>query len=577
MQPSQARTELFSALLLFRKTFIYTGVFSFIINMLLLTPSIYMLQTYDRVLNSRNVETLVMLTLIVMVFYALIGGLEFARSRALVRVGAQMDGMLNKRVFEAAYLMSLRNGSTNPAQAMQDLGQIRQFLTGQGIFAFFDAPWFPIYLIVIFILSPMLGMIALVGAIILVAMTFLNEKLTHQPLKEAQQEAAAASQFAASNLRNSEVIEAHGMIGHIYRRWLIHNNRVMALQALASDRAGSIMAITKFIRLFQQSLILGAGAYLTLQNEMTSGGMIAASILMGRALSPVELAIASWKQFLVARDANTRLTAMLAAHPHREEGMKLPAPTGKLSVTALMAAPPNSQTLIIKGLSFNVNPGEVVVVIGPSASGKSSLARLLMGIWKPNSGSVRLDGADVYSWDKSDLGNYVGYLPQDVELFNGTVAENIARMGDIDAEKVVEAARRAGVHELVLQFPNGYDTRIGAGGVVLSGGQRQRIALARALYGNPVLVVLDEPNANLDDVGEAALLNAVRQLKAEGRTVLLITHRTSILSVADKIMLIQAGTLTFFSPRDQALATLRGAQAPAAAAAPAPAALPAAS
>jgi ATP-binding cassette subfamily C exporter for protease/lipase len=563
MLPPSAQTELFSALLLFRKTFIYTGLFSFVINLLLISPSIYMLQTYDRVLTSRNAETLLMLTLLILVFYGLIGGLELARSRALVRVGAQMDAKLSKRVFEAAYQVSLRNGSGNPTQAMMDLAHIRQFLTGQGIFAFFDAPWFPLYLIGIFILSPLLGFVSLVGAIALLILTLVNEKLTHAPLKEAQQEAMAANQYAASNLRNAEVIEALGMLGQIHRRWAMHNARVLSLQALASDRAGSIAALTKFIRLAQQSLILGAGAWLVLQDEMTSGGMIAASILMGRALSPVELAIGTWKQFVSARDAYNRLASLLNTHPAPLEGMKLPAPKGRLNVAGLSAAPPGTQMLVLKGLTFDVNPGETVAVIGPSASGKSTMARLLMGVWRPHSGSVRLDGADVYTWDKADFGNYVGYLPQDVELFSGTIAENIARMGVVDAEKVVEAARRAGVHELILQFPNGYDTRIGSGpgSIVLSGGQRQRIALARALYGNPVFVVLDEPNANLDDVGEAALLRAVQQLKAEGCTVMLITHRTAILGVVDKIMVIQGGSLALYAPRDKALAALRGAGA----------------
>lgn len=561
MKPA-GKSEILDVLLAFRGVFLYVGLFTFIINMLMLVPSIYMLQVYDRVLNSRNAETLLMLTLLMLLLYVMMSALELIRSRVLVRLGANLDKRLNGRIFTATFEYSLRAATGNPAQALSDLSAVRQFLTGQGVFAFFDAPWFPIYLAVIFLLHPLLGVFSLIGAAILLGLAFLTEKITKAPLAQANAEAMAANNATNANLRNAEVIEAMGMLPDIQRRWLEKNEKVLALQALASDRAGLISAVTKFVRITLQSMILGAGALLVIQGELTAGGMIAASILMGRTLSPVELAIGTWKQLLSARSAYDRLNRLLSTFPARAISMSLPKPSGRVSVASLIAVPPGSNIPILRGVSFEILPGEVVGVIGASASGKSTLARLLMGIWPPHSGSVRLDGADVFTWNKEELGPYVGYLPQDVELFDGSIAENIARFGEINAELIIEAARKAGVSEMILHFPKGYDTPIGVGGSVLSGGQRQRIGLARALYGDPSLIVLDEPNANLDDAGEKALVVAVQQLKAEGKTVVLITHRTSIIGVVDKLVLLQAGATQLYGPRDQVLAKLQQAQQP---------------
>lgn len=539
-----------------RRIFIVAGVFSFFINGLMLVPAIYMLQVYDRVLNSRNEMTLLMITLIVLGLYALLGALEWIRSQLLVRASVRLDERLNDRVFAATFDATLRGAGGNPAQALSDVTNLRQFLTGNGLFAFFDAPWAPIYLIVITILHPWLGLFSLVGGLLLIALAWLTERATQKPLAEANTVGIQATNFAGNNLKNAEVIEAMGMLPAIRARWNVKHRRGLALQQLASDRAGAIGATTRFARLVQQSLILGLGALLVIKGELSPGGMIAASILMGRLLAPVEQAIGTWKNLVAARSAYGRLRSLLAAVPARETGMSLPRPTGTLALENVVATAPGSPTVILRGINAQIAAGQIVGVIGPSASGKSSLARVMVGIWPAASGKVRLDGADVYSWNKAELGPHIGYLPQDVELFEGTVAENIARFADVDPEKVVRAAQRAGVHEMVLRFPKGYDSPIGPGGAFLSGGQRQRIALARALYGDPVLVVLDEPNSNLDDIGEQALVRAVLDLKAQGSTVVLITHRTNIVGVVDQLLVLRDGSLQLFGPRNDVLAAL---------------------
>jgi len=561
------RTELAEVLFSFRKAFYTAGVFSMFINVLGLVPAIYMLQIYDRVLQSRNVSTLIMLTVIMIGFYLMLGMLEVARSKLMIRVGSQLDMKLNDRVFVASFERNLRRSGGNAGQSMSDLTNVRQFLTGNGLFAFFDAPWAPIYLIVIFLFSPWLGLFALIAAIALFSLAWATEAATRKPLAEAQQTAVAANNYATNNLRNAEVIEAMGMLDNLKRRWLEKQLKFLSLQNEASDKAAVISATTKSVRIAVQSLVLGGGALLVIEGTLTPGGMIAASILLGKALAPVELAINVWKQLLSARTSYHRLEGLMQEFPAREEGMSLPQPKGNLLVEGATAAAPGTQALILKQIGFTVMPGEIVGVIGPSASGKSTLARLLVGVWPTIAGKVRLDGADVFTWNKAELGPSVGYLPQDIELFEGTIAENIARFGEVFPEKVVEAAKLTGVHDMILHFPKGYDTPIGEGGSVLSGGQRQRIALARAVYGTPAFLVLDEPNSNLDDIGEAALVRTILELKRLGTTVLLITHRTNILSVVDKLLLLVEGTLQLYGPRDQVLHALQ--QRTQAAAAPA--------
>ena len=550
-------TELDQILWSMKRIFFLAGVFSFFINALMLVPSLYMMQVYDRVLNSRNEMTLLMITLITLGLYALLGALEWVRSQLLVRASVKLDKRLNDRVFGATFEATLRGAGGNPAQALSDVTNLRQFLSGNGLFAFFDAPWTPIFLIVISILHPWLGLFSLVGGLILIALTWLTERATQKPLAEANAAGIQAGNFAGNNLKNAEVIEAMGMLPAIRSRWYAKHQHGLAMQQLASDRAGAIGAATRFVRLTQQSLILGLGALLVIEGQLSPGGMIAASILMGRVLAPIEQTIGVWKSLLSARSAYERLQGLLAIVPPKELTMSLPDPAGKLDLENVVAMAPNSKLVILKGINAAIPAGQIVGVIGPSASGKSTLARLLVGVWPAASGKVRLDGADIFAWNKAELGPHIGYLPQDVELFEGSIAENIARLGDVDSEMVVRAAQRAGVHEMILRFPNGYDTPIGAGGGFLSGGQRQRIALARALYRDPVMVVLDEPNSNLDDVGEQALVRAVLELKAQGSTVIVITHRTNIVSVVDRLMVLRDGALQVFGPRNEVLAALQ--------------------
>jgi ATP-binding cassette subfamily C exporter for protease/lipase len=531
-------------------------MFSAIINLLMLVPSLYMLQVYDRVLQSRNEITLVMLTLMMLGAYALMGSLELIRSFVLVRVGARFDMTLNKRVYTAAFEQNLKQAGGNAGQSLQDLTNLRQFLTGNALFAFFDAPWFPVYLIVIFLFEPSLGIFALCGTIVLVALAFVNERVTRQPLAEANAMAIGASSMATNNLRNAEVIESMGMLPNLISRWFKMHGQFLKLQADASEKAGKIGAATKFVQTSLQSLVLGFGALLVLENKITAGMMIAASILVGRALQPVQQLIAVWKSLSGTRSAYERLTKLLENNPARAAGMPLPAPQGALAVEAVTAAPPGAKSAVVKGLSFAIAPGDVLGIIGPSGSGKSTLARLLVGVWPAAAGKVRLDGADIYSWNKAELGPHIGYLPQDIELFAGTVSENIARFGEVDSEKVVTAARRAGVHDMILHMADGYDTRLGDGGAGLSGGQKQRIALARAMYGDPSLLVLDEPNSNLDDVGEHSLVQAVLDLRRRGKTIVLITHRTSAIGATNKLLVMRDGMGQLFGPTDQVLVAM---------------------
>ena len=555
------KTEIGRALLAFKRTFWTVGTFSAIINLLMLVPSIYMLQVYDRVLASRNEVTLLMLTVLMLGAFLFMGALETIRAFVLVRVGARFDMMLNKRVYTASFEQSLKQAGANAGQSLSDLTSLRQFLTGNALFALFDAPWFPIYLIVIFFFEPSLGLFALGGTIILVALAYINERVTKAPLSEANTMAIAASTLATNNLRNAEVIESMGMLPNLINRWFKMHGKFLNLQADASQKAGMIGAATKFVQTALQSLVLGFGALLVLENRITPGMMIAASILVGRTLQPVQQVIAVWKSVSTVRSAYERLTKLLDANPAREAGMALPRPQGQLIVEGVTAAPPGMRNPIVKNVSFGIHPGDVLGIIGPSGSGKSTLARLLVGVWPAMMGKVRVDGADVHHWNKAELGPYLGYLPQDIELFGGTVSENIARFGEVDAEKVVEAAKRAGVHDLILHFPEGYDTRLGDGGAGLSGGQKQRIGLARAMYGDPSLIVLDEPNSNLDDAGEQALVAAIADLRQRGKTIVLITHRPSAIGVTTKLLLMREGSVHMFGPTQQVLAALAEANA----------------
>ncbi len=554
MLSNKKPSEILTVLMKVRYALVGAAVFSLFINVLMLVSPIYMLQIYDRVLSSRNITTLIMITVVALGLLAVYAVLEMLRSKVLVRVGVWLDLELNPRVFDAVFKASVTRPGSNVGQSLRDLDTVRDFLTGQGLFAFFDAPWMPIYLVAIYLIHPALGAVALIGGVLIFSLAVATEIATRKTLGEATILGIAANRHVDHNLRNVEVLEAMGMVPTMMQRWQIKKAGVLHLQALASDRAGLLSAASKFVRVALQTAILGVGAYYVIQNEITAGLMIAGSILMGRALAPIEMAVATWRQLLAARSAYARLNALLAMVPLEPARMPLPAPTGILEVDHILAAPPGVHTAVLKDISFRIDAGDILGIIGPSAAGKSTLARVIVGVWPAAAGVIRLDGADINTWERARLGPYIGYLPQDVELFEGTVAENIARFAEVDSEAVISAAQWAGVHELILQLPAGYNTQIGPNGQTLSGGQRQRIGLARALYREPALVVLDEPNSNLDRDGEAALSDAIARIKARRRTTIVITHRPNILASVDYIMVMQAGQIEQFGPRDTVLA-----------------------
>lgn len=553
-----ANDELSHALGTLRNALVTVAVFSGFINVLMLAPSLYMLQVYDRVLGSRNETTLWVLTLLLLGVFLFSGALESVRAWVLVRVGARFDAVLNTRVFNATFERSLMQPGSNSAQPMHDLNTLRQTLTGPAVITLFDAPWMPIYVVAISLFSIELGLFALAGAVLLAVLAVVNERVSKPRLDAAQQLNAQSQMALVNHLRNAEVIEAMGMLPAVRGRWHRLHERQIELQAVASDQAAVVGGITKFVRITMQSLALGIGALLVLDNKLSPGGMIAASVLVSRALAPIEMLVGNWKQIITGRAAYARLGELLRGHPERQYGMELPAPAGAVRMEGVSTAAPGSKALILKQISFAIQAGETIALIGPSGSGKSTLARLLVGVWPALAGTVRLDGADLYRWSKDQLGPHIGYLPQDIELFDGTVAENIARFGAPDPELVVDAARQAGMHEMILRLPQGYDAPLGVGGNALSGGQKQRVGLARALYGNPALVVLDEPNSNLDEQGERALAATIRALHDRRTTTVMITHRLSSVAVVDKIMVLADGSIKAFGPRDEVLAALQG-------------------
>lgn len=550
-------TELEEALKACKGGFISAGVFSLFINLLMLVPAIYMLQVYDRALGSRSVETLVMLTVILVLLFITLALLQMVRSAILVRVGNRIDQSMNQKIFSAMFRQAIDRPERENAQPLSDLTTLRQYLTGQGPIAFFDGPWLPIYIAVLFVFHVWFGVAAIIASLILIALAWGNEKWTGKRLAMAGQANIQSSQYAASCLRNAEVVHAMGMENNLRSRWLTRHLVFLGNQADASDRAGILSNASKTLRMLFQSLMLGLGAYLAIEQEITSGMVIAGSILMGRALAPLDLMIGSWKGFSSARSSYQRLNDLFEKYRSQNTGMPLPPPEGQLSAESMVVVPPGAAATALSGVGFSLDKGEMLAIVGPSAAGKSTLARAVLGIWPLVNGTVRLDGADIHQWDKTELGPYVGYLPQDIELFEGSISENICRFGTLEPEKVVEAAKLAGVHELILGLPQGYDTQIAVVGGVLSGGQRQRIGLARAVYGSPRLIVLDEPNSNLDDQGEQALLSALEQLKVRGVTVILISHRKPILRLVDKMLVLSGGRTVAFGMRDEIMRGLQ--------------------
>ncbi|WP_446809982.1 type I secretion system permease/ATPase [Methylomonas sp. 2BW1-5-20] len=552
------QSDLVEALRLCKGAFISAAGFSLVINLLQLVPTVYMLQLYDRVVPTGNLTTLTLLTLILMVLFVTMGILEWVRSQILVRVSTRLEVLLSERLLKVAYKMALySSGQRASMQPLDDLTALRQFMTGNGLFAFFDAPWLPIYLAVMFMFHSWYGWAGVATAVLLVIVAVAQEKATSRMLSEANVTAMTARNLVSKNLRNAEVLDAMGMLPNIQSRWLNSVHKVLRLQATASSRAGLINAVSKLIRLSSQSLILALGAYLVIKNEITSGLMIAGSILLGRALAPIDIVIGSWKGFINARGQFQRLNELLLQMPADSKKMTLPDPIGAFQLDVAQVTPPGSKTPIIRGITMSIAKGDVLGVIGPSGAGKSTFARALLGIWPTSSGTIRLDGAEIFNWNRDELGPHIGYLPQDIELFEGTISQNIARFGQVNPEKVVAAAKMADVHELILRLPDGYNTAIGANGGNLSGGQRQRIGLARALYGDPVVVVLDEPNSNLDEQGEIALGRTIQRLKLNKVTVVVITHRNNVLNNVDKLLLLSDGQLSVYGPKDQVVAHLQ--------------------
>ena len=540
-----------------RQYFIFAALFSAAINILLLTPIIYMLTVYDRVVSSGSISTLVMLTLLMVSLLLAVGGFEWVRTKILIGASNRVEQLLRKRVSEATFKRALLTGGivTN-SEPLSDLTSLRQFLTGNGLFAFFDAPWFPIYIAVMFMSHPWFGVAGILSGAVMVALAIVNNSATDELLKEANEKFIQSSSRLQSSLQNAEVVAAMGMSDDIARRQNQLNDEVIEKQTLASSNAGALNGITKSFRLIVQSLLLGVGAYLALNQEISPGMMIAGSLLLGRALAPIDMLVGTWKSFSVASAQYSRLRELLNGIPPEKYRMKLPEPEGNLSVEQVTIVPPGSRIPVVRGVSFNISPGEMLGVVGPSASGKSTLARGMLGIWPTYAGKVRLDGADISAWDRAELGPHIGYLPQDIELFDGTIAENISRFKNSDSSKIVDAAQLAGVHEMILRLPQGYDTMIGSIGGALSGGQRQRVALARALYGKPKVLILDEPNSNLDDLGEKALVAVLQKIKAHGCTTIVITHRTMILQCVDKMLVLREGSLAAFGPKAEVLAAL---------------------
>lgn len=540
-----------------RKSFLYIGLFSFFINILMLVPSIYMLQVYDRVMSSRSLETLFLITLIVVVLFLTMGILEIIRSRILVRVGNKMDMELNSYLFDVIFQLARLNPGKASSTPLADLTKIRQFMTGNGVFAFFDSPWFPIYLFIMYLFSPWFALFALFAAAIIFAITMVNEKTTKKALADANTMHTQAMSYINKNLSNAEIVHAMGMNENIKSRWLEKHISFLQIQSSASDTAGKWANISRTLRQLFQALTYGIGAYLAIKGEISAGMIIAGAVLLGRALQPLDLLTNTWKQFADAREAYHRLNDLLKNFPKLPEQMKLPAPKGEVRVENIVLTPPNAQAPVLKGINMIIPAGVAVGIIGPSASGKSTLVRAILGVWPLQAGKVRLDGADIHQWNSTELGQYIGYLPQDIELFEGSISENISRFGELDAVAVVKAAKSAGVHEMILRLPQGYDTIVGVGGATLSGGQRQRIGLARALYKEPPLIVLDEPNSNLDDEGERALLQAIMLMKEHNSTIILVTHRPNILNAVDNIAVLNQGSLSHYGKKEDVLQILQ--------------------
>lgn len=551
---SAGRAELRAARRASRHLYWLVGLFSFFANLLMLTGPLYMLQVYDRVLGSRSIETLVALSLLVAFLYAIMGLLDYARGRIMARAGARFQAALDRRVFDAMLRRAAVGNDPAARTGLADLESVQRLISAPVLMAVFDMPWTPLFLAGIMLFHPWLGLLALGGGALLVLITAANQALSRRPVLEANSAGHRATGLSDAIRTEAEMVQAMGMREAAFRRWQDSRAAALAAAVAASDVSGSFASLSKTLRLFLQSAMLGLGAFLVLRGELTPGAMIAASILLGRALAPIELAIGQWALVQRAARGWANLAGLLSAAPPEAPRTALPVPAARLDVQALTVVPPGERRAQLKTVSFRLDPGEALGVIGPSGAGKSTLARALTGVWRPAGGTVRLDGAALEQYEPAMLGRHIGYLPQRVQLFEGTIAENIARLAARpDAEKVVAAARKADAHDMIVALPDGYDTRIDAGGGRLSGGQMQRIALARAMYDDPVILILDEPNSNLDNDGSLALNRAIRAMKAEGRSVMIMAHRPSAIAECDRLLVLDHGSVAALGPRDAVL------------------------
>ncbi|WP_456471443.1 type I secretion system permease/ATPase [Caminibacter sp.] len=557
-QNDSPKDEIRKILKKFKSIFFQVGIFSFFINLLMLAAPIYMLAVYDIVMPAKSIDTLLVVTAIIILFFISMGILDFIRSKILIITANKLDTLLNQKVYNAAFEMALKYPGKITTEPINDLQTIKNFLSGPAIISFFDAPWFPIYLAIMFAFDPIYGVYGLVATIIIIAFTIINDFVTKKGLKESINANRKAQNKFLNQIRNAEVVEAMGMRKPLFKRWMKDYYHYLETHTESTSKSSFYTNLSKSFRMMSSSLMYGVGAVLAITGHISPGMIIAGAVLLGRALAPITQLVSTWKTFTAAKESYVKLNSLLSEFNEEEDKkISLPEPKGALSFINVVTVPPLSQEPVLKNITFHIQPGETIGIIGPSGAGKSSLAKTALGIWKPAAGEVRLDGAEISQYKRDEIGPLMGYLPQDIELFEGTIAENIARFTNADDAKIIEAAKLAGVHEMIVKMPKGYNTKIGPGGATLSGGQRQRIGLARAVFGNPKLIILDEPNSNLDDIGEKALIQALIQLKQKGSTILFITHKTNILNLADKILFLQNGMLKLFGPRDQVLSQLR--------------------
>jgi len=554
----EIKDELKEVLKKFRSTFIQIGIFSFFINILMLAAPIYMLAVYDIVMPAKSIDTLLVVTAVIVLFFVAMGILDYVRNRVMIIVSNKLDSMINERVYHAAFEMALKYPGKVNAEPLTDLQTIKNFLSGPALMAFFDAPWFPIYLAIMFAFDPVYGIYGLVATLIIIAFTIINDLVTKKGLKEAISKNRKSQNKFINQIRNAEIVEAMGMRKPLFKRWMEDYYEYLKTHTESNSKSSLYTNLSKSFRMMSSSLMYGVGAVLAITGHISPGMIIAGAVLLGRALAPITQLVSTWKSFTAAKESYKKLNALLSEFPLEDKKLTLPTPKGNLSFVNVVTLPPLSQDPVLKNVSFNVLAGEMVAIIGPSGAGKSSLAKTALGVWRPASGEVRLDGAEISQYNRDELGPYIGYLPQDIELFEGTIAQNIARFTDADDAKIIEAAKLAGVHDMIVKMPKGYNTKIGPGGATLSGGQRQRVGLARALFGDPKLVILDEPNSNLDDAGERALINALIELKKRRVTVLVITHKMNLLNLADRILYLQNGTIKAYGPKEKVLEMLKG-------------------